>query len=47
MSPDLALHFPGPPQLYLNSEPMTVSRRKEIALLAYLAVEKTGRRVTC
>jgi predicted ATPase/DNA-binding SARP family transcriptional activator len=39
MSLRLALHFLGPPQLYLNNEPVTADRRKALALLAYLAVE--------
>src|SRR5689334_9954538 len=44
MPPQLALHFLGPPQLFLNHEPITTSRRKATALLAYLAVD--GRRQT-
>src|SRR5512138_1411380 len=40
MSPLLALHFLGPPQLYLNNTPITAERRKVVALLAYLAVER-------
>ena len=39
MPPQLALHFLGPPQLFLNHEPITTSRRKATALLAYLAVD--------
>src|SRR5574339_58998 len=42
MSPRLALHFLGPPQIYLNDEPITLERRKALALLAYLAVEPGG-----
>jgi len=38
MPAQLALHFLGPPQLYLNSEPVTTDRRKALALLAYLAL---------
>src|SRR5688572_25188165 len=38
MSLRLALHFLGPPQIYLNHEPVTADRRKAVALLAYLAV---------
>jgi predicted ATPase/DNA-binding SARP family transcriptional activator len=38
MPPQLALHVLGPPQLYLDREPVTASRRKAMALLAYLAV---------
>jgi len=41
MPPQLSLHFLGPPQLYLNNEPMTADRRKAVALLAYLAVENS------
>jgi hypothetical protein len=49
MSPDLALHFPGPPQLYLNSEPITVSPRKEIAalLIAKDKPEKAAQWIRC
>ncbi|HEY9528882.1 MAG TPA: BTAD domain-containing putative transcriptional regulator [Anaerolineales bacterium] len=42
MPPQLALHFLGPPQLFLNHEPITSSRRKATALLAYLAVNGNG-----
>ena len=38
MPAKLALNLLGPPQLYLNDEPVTASRRKAMALLAYLAV---------
>jgi predicted ATPase/DNA-binding SARP family transcriptional activator len=38
MPPQLGLYFLGPPQLYLNHEPVTADRRKALALLAYLAV---------
>ena len=38
MPPQLSLHFLGPPQLYLNNEPVTADRRKAVALLAYLTV---------
>jgi predicted ATPase/DNA-binding SARP family transcriptional activator len=38
MPPQLSLHFLGPPQLYLNNEPVTADRRKAVALLAYLAM---------
>ena len=40
MSPKLALHFLGSPQLYLNDELITIQRRKSLALLAYLAIER-------
>jgi DNA-binding SARP family transcriptional activator len=39
MSAHLALHFLGPPQIHLNDMPLTLERRKGIALLAYLALE--------
>ncbi len=39
MAPQLSLYFLGPPQLYLNKEPVTASRRKAVALLTYLAVD--------
>jgi DNA-binding SARP family transcriptional activator len=39
MPPRLALHFLGPPQLYLDNEPVTADRRKALALLVYLPVE--------
>ena len=38
MPSQLTLHFLGPPQIYLNHEPVTADRRKAVALLAYLAV---------
>jgi predicted ATPase/DNA-binding SARP family transcriptional activator len=38
MPAKLALNLLGPPQLNLNDEPITTSRRKATALLAYLAV---------
>lgn len=38
----LALYFLGPPQIHLNDEPITLSRRKTMALMAYLAVERGG-----
>src|SRR5215216_2746557 len=38
MAPQLSLYFLGPPQLYLNKEPVTANRRKAVALLTYLAV---------
>src|SRR5215211_281145 len=38
MHPQLSLHVLGPPQLYLNQEPVSADRRKALALLAYLAV---------
>jgi len=38
MSPHLALHFLGIPQLNLDDTPITTDRRKAVALLAYLAV---------
>ena len=44
MPPQLGLQLLGPPQLYLNNELVTASRRKAVALLAYLAV--TGTRQT-
>jgi DNA-binding SARP family transcriptional activator len=34
----LALYLLGPPRLELDGEPIQVSRRKAMALLAYLAV---------
>jgi predicted ATPase/DNA-binding SARP family transcriptional activator len=40
MSPQLALHFLGTPQLSLDNSPLPVERRKAIALLAYLAVNR-------
>jgi len=40
MCPQLALHFLGTPQLSLDNSPIPVERRKGIALLAYLAVNR-------
>jgi DNA-binding SARP family transcriptional activator len=40
MSPRLALYFLGPPQLYLDDGPIATERRKAVALLAYLAIER-------
>jgi len=40
MSPNLALHFLGSPQLYLNNTLVTAKRRKAVALLAYLSIER-------
>jgi predicted ATPase/DNA-binding SARP family transcriptional activator/predicted negative regulator of RcsB-dependent stress response len=40
MSPRLALHFLGSPQIDLDKELITLERRKALALLAYLAVER-------
>jgi predicted ATPase/DNA-binding SARP family transcriptional activator len=40
MSPQLALHFLGTPQLSLDNSPIPVERRKAVALLAYLAVNR-------
>ena len=42
MSARLALHFLGPPQVYLDQEPVTLERRKGLALLGYLALEQGG-----
>ena len=42
MSPRLALHFLGPPQIDLNGERLMLERRKALALLAYLAMERGG-----
>ena len=42
MSPRLALHFLGPPEIYLAGELIVLERRKALALLAYLAVERGG-----
>ena len=44
MSPRLTLHFLGPPQLVLDNVPMAVERRKVVALLAYLALERGQQR---
>ena len=40
MSPRLALHFLGIPELLLDNTPITTDRRKAVALLAYLAVNR-------
>ena len=40
MSSSLVLHFLGPPQRFLDGQPVTASRRKAVALLADLSVEK-------
>jgi predicted ATPase/DNA-binding SARP family transcriptional activator len=40
MSPQLALHFLGTPQLSLENSPITAERRKAVALLAYLGVNR-------
>ena len=40
MSPRLALHFLGPPQIDLNGERLMLERRKALALLAYLSLER-------
>ncbi|HSG44376.1 MAG TPA: BTAD domain-containing putative transcriptional regulator [Anaerolineales bacterium] len=40
MPPNLALHFLGSPQLYLNNDRITIQRRKSLALLAYLSIER-------
>jgi len=40
MSSRLALYLLGPPQLFLDNEPIPVERRKAVALLAYLAIER-------
>ena len=40
MSPQLALHFLGTPQLSLDNSPVAAERRKAVALLAYLAVNR-------
>ena len=41
MSPRLALSFLGIPQLNLNDTPITTDRRKAVALLAYLATNRS------
>src|SRR5215216_2835271 len=38
----LAFQFLGPPQLFLENEPVKVNRRSIVALLAYLAVNDSG-----
>jgi predicted ATPase/DNA-binding SARP family transcriptional activator len=40
MPPRLALYFLGIPELKLNNTPITTDRRKAVALLAYLAVNR-------
>lgn len=40
MSPRLALYFLGSPLLYLDNAPIPAERRKVVALLAYLAVNR-------
>jgi predicted ATPase/DNA-binding SARP family transcriptional activator len=40
MPPQLALQFLGAPRLSLNNSPIPVERRKAVALLAYLAVNR-------
>jgi predicted ATPase/DNA-binding SARP family transcriptional activator len=40
MSPQLALHFLGTPQLSLDNLPVAAERRKAVALLAYLSVNR-------
>jgi DNA-binding SARP family transcriptional activator len=44
MPPQLGLRLLGSPQIFLNHEPVTTSRRKAMGLLAYLAVD--GKRQT-
>ena len=39
MSPRLALHLLGPPQLTIDKTSISFNRRKSLALMAYLAVE--------
>ncbi|HXD11057.1 MAG TPA: BTAD domain-containing putative transcriptional regulator, partial [Anaerolineales bacterium] len=40
LSPRLALHLLGPPRLEIDNSPITIDRRKTLALLAYLAVNR-------
>ena len=40
MSPRLSLHLLGPPRLELDDSPIPIDRRKSMALLAYLAVNR-------
>jgi len=40
MIPSLHLYFLGPPQIKLNDQPIALDRRKIVALLAYLSVER-------
>lgn len=42
MSLHLALHLLGSPKLEIDNEPVTVDRRKTLALLAYLALNRGG-----
>ena len=35
----LALYFLGPPRVYVDGSAVRIGRRKELALLAYLALE--------
>ena len=42
LSARLALHLLGAPRLELDTSPITVDRRKTLALLAYLAVDRGG-----
>ena len=40
MSPRLALHLLGPPKLEIDDSPITTDRRKALALLVYLALNR-------
>lgn len=40
MIPSLNLYFLGPPKIELNDQPQALERRKMVALLAYLSVER-------
>ena len=40
MSPRLTLNFLGPPQIHLDDKPLALDRRKMVALLAYLSIER-------
>jgi predicted ATPase/DNA-binding SARP family transcriptional activator len=40
MSPRLSLHLLGPPRLELDNSALSINRRKSMALLAYLAVNR-------
>lgn len=40
MSPQLALHVLGSPKLDLDNAPIPIYRRKSLALLAYLSVNR-------
>src|SRR5690554_2624330 len=42
MPPSLCLHFLGAPKIDLETRPITLERRKSLALLAYLAMEPGG-----